>query len=140
MGPNGPAIHDEWMQSPGHRTNLLNPEIDRVGIAVVAARGVLYATADYGRGVQAFTVLQVEARVASLIRVSGVTILTNNAQAREACGTVRGSTGSPGELMPGFIMRWQDSEMKELPQASDGEACIGTVSPGCSGELSRARR
>ena len=32
---------------PGHRTNLLNPEVDRVGVAVVATRGVLYAVADY---------------------------------------------------------------------------------------------
>ena len=35
------------MQSPGHRENLLNPEVDHVGIAVVYARGVLYAVADY---------------------------------------------------------------------------------------------
>jgi hypothetical protein len=116
VGPSVPAIHDEWMQSPGHRTNLLNPEIDRVGIAVVEAHGVLYATADYGRGVQALTGPQVEARVASLVRVSGVTILTDSARAREACGTDRGIAVAPGEARPGFIMRWQDSALKELPR------------------------
>src|ERR1700733_426650 len=116
VGPTVPAIHEEWMQSPGHRTNLLNPEVDRVGIAVVAARGVLYATADYGRGVQTLTAAQVEARVESLVRVSGVTILTNNAQAREACTTERGIAVAQGEPSPGFIMRWQDSSLKELPQ------------------------
>jgi hypothetical protein len=116
VGPSVPAIHDEWMQSPGHRTNLLNPEIDRVGIAVVAAHGVLYATADYARGVQELTVTQVEAHVASLIRVSGVTILTDNAKAREACGTDRGIAIVQGEARPGFIMRWQDSALKQLPQ------------------------
>ena len=49
VGPTPAAIHDGWMHSPGHRTNLLNPEVDRVGIAVVASRGELYAVADYAR-------------------------------------------------------------------------------------------
>src|SRR6202167_6041477 len=34
IGPTPAAIHDEWMHSPGHRANLLNPEVDRVGLAV----------------------------------------------------------------------------------------------------------
>ena len=49
------TIHDGWMHSPGHRANLLNPEVDRVGMAVVASRGVLYAVADYERAVQVLT-------------------------------------------------------------------------------------
>src|ERR1700678_3754774 len=32
VGPSADAIHEEWMQSPGHRANLLNPEVDRVGV------------------------------------------------------------------------------------------------------------
>ena len=63
------------MQSPGHRENLLSPEVDHVGIAVVYARGVLYAVADYSAAVQNLSPAQVEARVAALIRVSGVAIL-----------------------------------------------------------------
>jgi hypothetical protein len=117
VGPSPAEIHEEWMQSPGHRANLLSPDVNRVGIAVVAARGVLYATADYARGVQALTQEQVEARVANLVRVSGVTILSNNAQARAACATDRGIAVVQGELRPGFIMRWQDSELKQLPKA-----------------------
>ena len=49
VGPSADAIHEEWMHSPGHRANLLRPDVDRVGVAVVAARGVLYAVADYSR-------------------------------------------------------------------------------------------
>jgi len=52
VGPTASMIHDEWMHSPGHRSNLLNPEVDRVGVAVVASRGVLYAVADYEHGVE----------------------------------------------------------------------------------------
>jgi hypothetical protein len=115
VGPSAAQIHDEWMHSPGHRANLLNADVNRVGIAVVAVRGVLYATADYARGVRALTQEQVEAQVGSLVRVSGVAILQDNAQARAACG----SGGMPevqGQLRPGFVMRWQDSDLKQLPK------------------------
>src|SRR5208282_224004 len=67
IGPTASVIHEEWMESKGHRENLLSPEVDRVGVAVVAARGVLYAVADYSRAVQPLTALQVEARVAALL-------------------------------------------------------------------------
>ncbi len=115
IGPTPAEIHDEWMHSPGHRSNLLNPQVDRVGIAVVAARGVLYATADYARGVKTLTQAQVEARVASLIHENGLTILADNALAREACATDHGVPVVQGSLRPGFIMRWQDSGMDQLP-------------------------
>ncbi len=116
VGPNAAEIHDEWMHSPGHRANLLNGEVNRVGIAVVAARGVFYATADYARGVQALTQDQVEARVAALVQVSGVTILSNHAQARAACGGNGPLQVGQGQLPPGFMMKWQDSDLKELPK------------------------
>src|SRR5580692_4545506 len=115
VGPNAAEIHDEWMHSPGHRANLLNPDVNRVGIAVVAVRGVLYATAEYARGVQKLTREQAEAQVASLVRVSGVTILEDNAQARAACGS-EGMPEVQGQLRPGFVMRWQDSDLKQLPK------------------------
>jgi uncharacterized protein YkwD len=34
-----------WMQSGGHRDNILNPRFRRIGIGVVKARGVLWVTA-----------------------------------------------------------------------------------------------
>ncbi len=115
VGSSAAQIHDAWMHSPGHKANLLNKDVNRVGIAVVAVRGVLYATADYARGVQTLTREQVEARVASLIRVSGVTILANNAQARTSCASDGPLPVVEGQLQPGFIMRWQDSSVDRLP-------------------------
>jgi len=116
VGPTPAEIHNEWMHSPGHRTNLLNPEVDRVGIAIVASRGVLYATADYGRGVQDLSASQIEARVAALIRPSGLTIVANPAIAREACAMVSGMPRTADGSMPGFLMRWQDSDLTNLPR------------------------
>jgi hypothetical protein len=125
IGPSADRIHEEWMQSPGHRTNLLSPDVDRVGVAVVAARGVLYAVADYSRAVEQLSATQVEARVAALIRVSGVAILRDPSLARQACGTDEGmprteggmAGGMAGGEMPRFVMRWQDADLTQLPQA-----------------------
>jgi len=118
IGPTAAAIHDEWMNSPGHRRNLLSPDVDHVGIAVVSARGVLYAVADYSHAAPALSPSQVEAKVASLIRVSGVAILGGPALARAACATDSGVPRAPsGAPQPRFIMRWQDSDLDRLPQA-----------------------
>ncbi len=116
IGASAEGIHNEWMNSPGHRSNLLSPDVDRVGIAVLASRGVLYAVADYSQGVPALSASQVEARVAGLMRVSGVSILANPAQARAACAMDSGVPRSAGGPQPRFAMRWQDSDLSHLPQ------------------------
>ncbi len=54
------TIHQGWLDSPEHRANLLNPAIDRVGIAVVRSQDVLFAVADYERAVSVLTQVQVE--------------------------------------------------------------------------------
>lgn len=117
VGPTAEGVHEEWMNSPGHRSNLLSPEVDRVGIAVVSSRGVLYAVADYSHGVDALSAPQIEARVAGLIRTSGVTILADPALARAACATDSGMPRATGGPQPRFVMRWQDADLTRLPQA-----------------------
>jgi hypothetical protein len=137
IGPDPDAIHSEWMHSPGHRTNLLNPEVDRVGVAVVASRGVLYAVADYARGVAVLTPGEVEAAIGALIRVSGVTVLKDAAVARAACVLDRGLPATKSSLEPQFVMRWQDADLTHLPQPlvdrlSSGQfhqAAVGSCPP-----------
>jgi hypothetical protein len=116
VGPSAAVIHDEWMHSPGHRTNLLSPDVDRVGVAVVASRGVLYAVADYSREVQSLGAREVEAKVAELMRPSGVSIISDPSLARAACATDQGVPHASGAV-PGFVMRWQDSELAQLPKS-----------------------
>ena len=33
-----------WLQSPGHRANLLNPDFRRTGIGIIVKKGYVYAT------------------------------------------------------------------------------------------------
>jgi Cysteine-rich secretory protein family len=113
IGPSAAGVHDEWMHSQGHRENLLSPQVDRVGVAVIAARGVLYAVADYSHGVESLGSSQIEARVGELVRKNGAVTLRDPAAARQACAM---DSGVPrGEATPRFIMRWQSGDLEQLP-------------------------
>ena len=116
VGSRPDQIHNGWMNSPGHRANLLNAQIDRVGIAVIAAQGVLFAVADYSEDVPVLTAAQVEGRVADLIRMSGMKVMKDPHDARLACPLDRGVPGGLFSGEPGFIMRWQGADLDHLPQ------------------------
>lgn len=137
VGPTPVVIHDEWMHSTGHRENMLNPDVDRVGIAVIASHGVLYATADYAHGVQSLSHTEIEERVAVLIRSSGVAIGGSAPMARSACTMGNGVPRSSESVQPHFVMRWQDSDLSHLPKEladrlASGqyrEASVGSCDP-----------
>lgn len=44
QGANADQIHAMWMASDGHRANILNPQLTRIGIGVVAGRSGYTAT------------------------------------------------------------------------------------------------
>jgi hypothetical protein len=125
IGPTPAAIHNEWMESPEHRKNLLSPEVDRVGTAVVASRGVLYAVADYAKAVPVLTPAQVEARVAGLMRGSGVQVDPDPAAARAACAQDRGMPNAPTGIQAQFVMRWQDASLTQLPKSLSDRLASG---------------
>ena len=120
VGPSAAGIHEEWMHSPGHRTNLLNPDVNRIGVAVVESRGVLYAVADYARAVESLTATQVEAQVARLIKARGVSIVADASAARQACGA---DSGVPQGA--GFVMRWQGVDLTVLPKSLEDRLASG---------------
>jgi uncharacterized protein YkwD len=53
VGPNsmtGGQMEDAWMNSPGHRANILSPNFDSIGIAVGwSSDGRIWATQNFGR-------------------------------------------------------------------------------------------
>lgn len=107
------SIHSAWMRSRDHRANLLSPDVDRIGVAIVAGRQGLYAVADYERAVSVFTQAQVETAVAGLLRPSGVALLGDSTDARSLCADDRNAiTGKD----PGFLMLWQGADLSRLPR------------------------
>jgi hypothetical protein len=134
IGSSPESIHAAWMHSPDHRANLLSPDVDRVGVAVVASRGVLYAVADYEHAVPVLTQTQVEASVAELLRVHGMDLAGDPRDARASC--IEDRLAATGKR-PGFLMLWQASELNRLPDAllnriSSGryrQAVVGSCTP-----------
>jgi uncharacterized protein YkwD len=115
-GGSSAIIHQAWMSSPHHRENLLNPQVDRVGLAVVERGGMMYAVADFARGVLQLGPDQVEAAVSSLVRSNGMAVHDGAAAvARQACGMDHGMPAAIDDERPEFIMRWQDAELTRLP-------------------------
>lgn len=128
LGSQVAGIHDGWMNSPGHRANLLNASVDRVGIAVVAGGGVFYAVADYARAVEMLTPAQIEAAIGGLIRPGGVAIRSDPALARAACALDHGLPHSAAGPQPDFVMRWQNPDLTQLPQDLTDKLASGRYS------------
>ena len=121
LGSHVATLHQGWLDSPGHRANLLNPQVDSVGIAVVSGGGVLYAVADYARTVQVLTREQVESTVAALIRSAGLFIVRDPADARAYC-----ATGSKDTSRSAFFIVWEDPDISTLPRHLADRVASGT--------------
>jgi uncharacterized protein YkwD len=111
------SLHQAWMHSQGHRENLLNPLVNRVGIAVLGRGDMLYAVAVFGHAVDVLTPEQVEAKVSNLMQSTGVTAHGDSNGARMACAQDHGLPVSLDNRRPEFIMRWQDAALERLPGA-----------------------
>lgn len=128
------SIQQGWMNSPPHRANLLSPDVNRVGIAVVAANGVLFAVSDFSRSVQVLTQDQLEAAVGRLLQPYGLTLLKDPREARAYCAS---NSHFSGPDAPSFLMRWQNPDVNVLPpdlvrKASSGnykKAAVGSCPP-----------
>ena len=105
-------IHAEWMHSPGHRGNILDPQVNAIGISVVQRKEVLFAVEDFSRAVTALSLPQQEARVAELLRATGLKISGDFASARKSCESDKFLT----ERRPVFIARFQTSDLSRLPE------------------------
>jgi uncharacterized protein YkwD len=110
--PTSPIIHDLWMHSPHHRANLLDPNVDSIGIAIVSRNNQLYAVEDFASTVQTLTLNQQEKTVASVLAKTGLKVGQTTEDARQTCTM---STGYAGSRQPWFIMRYTASSLDAIP-------------------------
>jgi uncharacterized protein YkwD len=110
--PTSVIVHDLWMHSPGHRANLLDPNVDSIGIAIVFRDHQLFAVEDFASTVQTLTLNQQEHTVASVIAQSGIRVAATTDDARQTCMM---STGYAGPRQPWFVMRYTAASLNEIP-------------------------
>lgn len=109
-GDTAASVHQSWMNSPGHRGNLLDPNNTAVGIAVVEIQGQLYAVEDFAHGVAALTTDSVEQQVTKLLQARGFPPAPSNDDARKTCAMAQGQAGTPK-----VVIRWDCTDVSQLP-------------------------
>ncbi|MGI8772969.1 MAG: CAP domain-containing protein [Acidobacteriaceae bacterium] len=113
LGPNAVTIQKEWMQSVQHRTNILDPKMDAIGIGLLRApNGELYAVEDFAQTVDSLSPAAAEARVIALLRQNGIAAASSTQDARQTCEMAHGTAGGS---QPAFVMRWQGADLSRLP-------------------------
>ena len=106
-------IHDAWMNSPGHRENLLDPRVDSVAISVITRDGQLYAVQDFVRSVAELSYTDQENAVAGLVNAAAsVELVADSTDARRTCAM---DTGYAGARSPAYVMRYTSANLDRLP-------------------------
>jgi cysteine-rich secretory family protein len=129
IGPNPQTIHAGWMDSPGHRKNILDPRLTSVGIAAVRGPGGLFAVQDFSQFVPDLSVEQQEQKVVSLLAAQGFRPANGTAGARKTCETDAGFAGTSAKSM----IRFEATDLEKLPEvlerkirsASYSKAAVG---------------
>jgi hypothetical protein len=123
-GPGPDAIEHEWMNSTAHRTNILDPKMNQIGIAVVERHGTLYAVEDFADGVETLSAAQVERKVGDLLRAQNIQAVGASdpltAQAKQACSA---NQGIPAGAR--FAIRFQTSDLSQLPSQAGEQIATG---------------
>jgi hypothetical protein len=111
-GPSAESLHQQWMKSPPHRANLLDPRLDSVGIAVAERGGVLFAVEDFSLAVGTLSIAEQEGIVAGKLKSRGLRILDAKGDARRSCALDNGYAGSH---VPSFVLHYGTPDLETLP-------------------------
>ncbi|HTF26532.1 MAG TPA: CAP domain-containing protein [Candidatus Limnocylindria bacterium] len=129
IGPNPSIIHAGWMDSSGHRKNILDPQLTSVGIAAVRGQGGLFAVQDFSQFVPDLSVERQEQKVVSLLTAQGFRPANATAGARKTCETDAGFGGTSARAM----IRFEATDLEKLPEVLErkirsepyGKAAVG---------------
>jgi uncharacterized protein YkwD len=109
-GPTPASLHQIWTTTPSHRANLLDPNLNVVGIAVAQSQGLFFAVQDFARDVPVLTPEAVERQVSKLLQAQGIPPAASNADARKTCTMAQGQAGYPK-----LVMQWDGADLSHLP-------------------------
>lgn len=110
FSPSG--LNSEWMHSPTHRHNILDPRMTALGVGLVERNGTLYAVEDFSDASPALSPHQVERQVGSLLRSEGVDPSAPRHAAELACES---NSDYPRGLTSGLVMRFDTGDLSRLP-------------------------
>jgi hypothetical protein len=112
FGPNPNTIHSGWMNSPGHRKNILDTRLNSVGIAVVHGTGGLFAVQDFSCSIANLSVGQQEQAITALLTARGFQITGAAEDARRSCESHKPIVDSKVRSM----MWFETTDLTALPE------------------------
>ena len=142
-GPTPQGLHTQWMHSAPHRANLLDHDLNSIGIAVIRSGSLYFAVQDFSAGVPHISLVQQEAGIYSQLEAFGWHAVDARGDARKTCAMDRGFAGP----RPGFVLRYETSNLGNLPdeieqQAHSGKfhsVAVGACEPAGSSTFTRFR-
>ena len=135
IGPNPRIIHAGWMDSPGHRKNILDPRLTSVGIAAVRGPGGLFAVQDFSQFVPDLSLEQQEQKVVSLLAAHGFRSTNETADARKTCENDAGFAGTSAKSM----IRFEATDLEKLPEVLERKIRSGSYSKTAVGACRASR-
>jgi Cysteine-rich secretory protein family len=120
-GPSVTGLHTQWMNSPPHRANLLDPELNSVGISAVQSGNMLFAVEDFSAAVPALALDAQEQQVESQLIAHGLNAVSSTADARKTCELDRGWAGQ----RPATVLRYETADLRQLPNEIEPKVASG---------------
>src|SRR5262249_47747331 len=120
-GATAETVHISWMNSPHHRANILDPELNAIGIAVAigAGRGAaptLFAVQDFSQSVANLNFAQQENQVSAQLAARGLQVSSGADAARRTCTLDANSWAGP---RPGLMIKYETPDLNQLPPQID---------------------
>jgi hypothetical protein len=110
--PDVASLHIAWMNSPPHRANILDPEINAIGIAIERRGDQYFATQDFSASVVPASREEQEQQVMRLLGLFGLAAGGSVDDARRSCDqTPRGFYGA----QPATSSHFETSDLSRLP-------------------------
>lgn len=112
QGADAENIHKQWMHSPPHRANLLDPQLNSIGIAATERDGTLFAVEDFSLATLKLSLDEQEQIVEEKLASSGLHLLNERSDARRSCAMDHGYAGSH---TPSFVLHYATPDLHTLP-------------------------
>jgi hypothetical protein len=122
-GADPKQIHQTWMNSPTHRANLLDPNLNAIGIAVIDSMGSLNAVEDFSHSAPVQSYSSLAQRVADVLQAHGIGPAESNQDAQTTCTMQRGAVGTAK-----LVVQWDGPDPTLLPDALIREIATGKYS------------
>jgi hypothetical protein len=133
-GQTAAELQQVWMSTVAHRTNLLDPKMNVVGIGVIESAGLLYAVEDFAQSVPAPKREEIESQVANALQKAGIRSVKTTETARSNCEDQSNTVA--GALL---VVHWEGPNPSELPDALLQRMSQGTYHSAAVGACPTAR-